>query len=89
MENRMKCKKCQNDLFKIDSKLCCDNCEHNGAYSEGEYIYDDEEIEELGLTRDQVIEEGNCRKTTAFGSGCYVFICAECGYKIFWPTSEV
>ena len=79
----MKCKKCDGILFKIQIIPCCDDCDQNGAYDSDyeEYTYDIEVIEEKKLRRDHVQEEGECLMDSAWGAGCYMFICEKCNHK--------
>lgn len=83
----MKCKKCQNNLFKIQPIKCCDDCSENGAWDEdldngnGDWTYDIKVIEDKGLERTQVSENAECRVDSAYGSGCYMFYCSKCNHK--------
>ena len=79
----MKCEKCQSILFKIQIIPCCGDCSENLAYDYDieEYISDIKIIEEKELERGHVYEEGECNFGTAFGSGCYMFICHDCNWK--------
>jgi len=75
------CKQCKNDTWKIEVREDCGDCEHNPSWSEDGYIYDQKIINESGLTRDGVENDGECAFGTAFGEGCYMFHCAKCGYQ--------
>ena len=79
----MECKKCRHKLFRIQVIPCCDDCDQNGAWDsdDDEYTYDLEIIEEKKLIRDYVQEEGECLMDTAWGSGCYMFICEKCNHR--------
>jgi hypothetical protein len=82
----MKCR-CGSKLFYINIIPCCDDCSENGAYFYDEecgndrYVYDEKFIDDNDLVRDQVYQEGECRIDTAFGAGCYMFICKECNHR--------
>lgn len=75
-----KCRKCKNDTFKIKYKDSCHECIENAAYDpeDEEYLYDRKRIEELGLTRNHVENEGECNFDSAWGEGCYMFTCMYC-----------
>jgi hypothetical protein len=79
----MKCKKCDNILFKIQVIPCCDDCEANDAYDpdEEEYIDDVKVIDLKELIRNHVSEQGECSFGSAFGAGCHVYICDKCNGK--------
>lgn len=81
----MKCNKCNSDLFKIEEIKDCTKCEHNGAYVDGEYIYDKKRILDEKLERTQAEEEGECAFDSCFNAGCYMFTCAECGKQTNLP----
>jgi DNA-directed RNA polymerase subunit M/transcription elongation factor TFIIS len=85
----MKCKKCDNDLFKIDGKDCND-CEFNGAYDEedGEYIYDEAVIKSKNLMRTESNHEGQCKFGHSYDNGCFIFTCSSCGNKENIPLIE-
>ena len=73
----MKCKRCGNDHFKIKIETDCDECEHNGSYTEHSgYIYT--ELPK-GAIRDQSFEEGECKLGSCWDEGCYQFECTYCG----------
>ena len=76
----MKCK-CGNYLFTIQIISCCDDCDQNPAYDGEEYIYDQKEIDDKGLERSEVAENGECKFGLAYGTGCYMFTCSKCNYK--------
>ncbi len=85
----MKCKKCKNNTFKITIIQDCSDCVHNAAYDDDrERIYDQAEIDRLGLERIAVEEDGECNLGTAFGGGCYMFICVKCGLKAYLPVVD-
>ena len=87
----MKCKNCKNDLFKIEYINTCEDCKNNGAYNEYEnhdLEYDEEIILKLGLLREEVENDGQCKIGDAFGGGCYLIACTKCGYIINIPCYE-
>ena len=86
----MKKCECGNDLFKIEIRSECHTCEDCGAYDEDaeEYIYDEEIINNKGLDRTEVEEDGQCKFDTAFGSGCHMYTCSKCGNKSNIPFLE-
>lgn len=77
----MKCRICQCELFKIENRICCVDCVDNGAWLQEreEYTYDESEIDILNLERDEADNDGQCSMGEAFGDGCYIFICNNCG----------
>jgi len=79
----MNCSKCKGPLFRINHIPCCDDCDQNAAYNPDteEYTYDLKTIEDKELTRCQVEEEGECRMDSAWGNGCYMFICDRCNHR--------
>jgi len=79
----MKCGKCKSNIFTIDIIPCCDDCDQNKAYDHDteEYTDDIQIIDEKELMRDHVEEEGECEFGSAFGAGCYMFRCVNCGTK--------
>lgn len=83
----MKCK-CGNNLFNIQVIPCCDGCDQNAAYDEitEEYIRDTQEIENRALERTEVGEDGQCGMGSAYGSGCYLFVCSKCHRKTNFPV---
>lgn len=89
----MKCKKCGGVLFAIQVIPCCDDCDQNGASGEDEdsgyyYEYDLKIIEEKELERTQVGEERECKMGTAYGSGCYMFVCDNCHERTNLPVMD-
>lgn len=86
----MKCKKCGANLFYIQIIPCCDDCDQNGAWDADteEYTYDLQTIENKELTRTHVEEEGECLMDSAWGSGCYMFICAKCNHRTNLPVTD-
>lgn len=83
----MKCK-CGNNLFLINIIPCCDDCDQNAAWDEEGYTTDLKVIEEKGLERTHVENEGECEMDTAYGAGCYMFICNQCNHKMNLPVAE-
>jgi len=85
-----KCQDCKNDLFKIITIPCCDDCSENAAWDPDEqgYTTDIKLIDEKELSRTQVQDEGECQYGTAYGSGCKMFVCSKCGRKENWPAIE-
>jgi len=83
----MKCEKCNSELFRVIIKKDCSDCPENGTYDEDEdnYIYSETIIEEKGLIRDQVDNEGECAFGTAHGTGCWIITCDKCGAKDYMP----
>jgi len=84
----MKCKcKCGSNLFYIQQMSCCDDCDQNAAWDEEteEYTTDLKTIEDRNLERDYVSEEGECQMGTAYGLGCHIYICSNCGRKTHLP----
>jgi hypothetical protein len=86
----MKCRKCTSVLFKVQIIGCCDDCSENAAWSPGEqgHTLNLEDINRHGLERTHVEENGECEMGEAFGSGCYQFICSECGGRTHLPVRE-
>lgn len=76
----MNCRKCGNDLFKIQFNRSCDDCEFNYAWEEESkgYVSDIEIIKEKNLLRNHVAEEGECDLGHSYGEGCYLFFCSKC-----------
>lgn len=72
------CFSCKSTLFEITLLDDCSDCEHNGAYTDEGYIYDEDEIKEHNLIRDQVENDGECDLGPAWGCGCYMFECVKC-----------
>ena len=85
----MKCSKCKGVLFTIQVIPCCDDCDQNGAYDEnGDLVYDEKIIDEKDLTRDEVAEDGECKMDTAYGAGCFMFVCNSCHHKTNLPVMD-
>ena len=84
----MKCNKCGNVLFTIQVIPCCDDCSENPAWDGENSIYDQKEIDEKGLKRTRVDDDGECRFGTAFGAGCYMFTCSGCHQKTNLAVSD-
>jgi hypothetical protein len=78
-----KCYTCKNELFKIINIPCCDECSENAAWDPEELAYttDIKLIDEKELDRCQVEDDGECQFSHAYGAGCKMFICSECGRK--------
>lgn len=77
----MKCPICKCSKFSIDIIPDCGDCEHNGGYDdELGYIYDNLQLKEKGIERNQVENEGECKYDSAWGDGCYMFTCIDCGW---------
>lgn len=74
---QMKCKKCKTNMFTIDVRQDCDDCEYNGWISKDGYEYSEppEDVE-----RNMVEQEGECYHGTAYGCGCWLIKCTECGH---------
>ena len=81
----MKCKQCKTELFLITEISDCDKCEHNGWHNGEGYRYD---TPPKGTLRDQVEQEGECNLSHAFGAGCWIFTCFNCGEFFNMPTME-
>lgn len=90
MFEKLICVYCKGETFKIQKRDDCKNCESNGAdsrnsevedseYYDTGYVYDSEIIAGLGIERDQVENEGECKLGYAYGNGCYQFTCSSCG----------
>ncbi len=86
----MICQKCKSNLFRIQIIPCCDDCNQNAAHNPDteEYTYDLKIIEDKELIRDKVEQEGECRMGSAWGAGCYLFICACCNHKTNLGVSD-
>lgn len=78
----MKCSKCNNNLFYIKIIPCCDDCSENPAYDEdtSDYTTDLKTIDDKSLERSGVENDGECNFGTAYGPGCYMFVCKECNH---------
>lgn len=90
----MECK-CGNNLFHIHEIPCCSDCSENPAYERGgkgdtywKSIYDQKEIDDKDLRREGVEVDGECKLGTAFGAGCYMFICPKCNWKTNLAVSD-
>lgn len=86
----MECKKCNGNIFWVEEKKCCDECEHNAAYDDDvdEYIWDAKEINRKELIRNYVEDEGECWFGPAWGIGCYLMTCPGCGHKWNIPLMD-
>jgi len=89
----MKCKKCNCPFFKIDIIPCCDECRENAAWVDvihgtGSYTLNKTYIEYRELKRNHVEENGECEMGAAYGDGCYMFTCANCGARSHLPMSD-
>ena len=87
---KMRCMKCKNELFKIETRSDCNDCAENAAYDkeEGEYVYSSKIIEKKGLIRDHVDNEGECDFGIAHGTGCWIIICTKCGTRDYMPMVD-
>lgn len=84
----MKCK-CGNNLFIIQIIPCCDDCDQNPAMDDdGHYTYDEKIIDEKDLERLGVADNGECKIGTAYGAGCYLFVCKGCNKKTHLAISD-
>ena len=83
----MKCK-CGNYLFTIQVIPCCADCSENPAHDEEKHIYDQKEIDQKGLTRSGVEDDGECQFGMAYGGGCYMFTCSKCHLKTNLAVSD-
>lgn len=74
------CRKCGNDLCKIQFNISCGDCEFNHAWDEESkrYISDIEIIIAKNLLRNHVAEERECDLGHSYGEGCYLFFCSKC-----------
>ncbi len=85
-----KCRKCKNELFKVVIRTNCGDCPENGAYDEEDgYVYSESIIEEKGLIRDEVDNEGECLFGPAHGAGCYLHECEKCGAQSYMPLMDL
>ena len=83
----MKCK-CGNNLFIIQVISCCDDCDQNPAYYDEQSTYDLKLIDEKELDRVGVEDNGECNMGTAYGPGCYMFVCKDCNDKTHLPIID-
>ena len=85
----MKCKKCENDTFRVQVIPCCHDCDQNPAYDPDlGYTTDLKVIAEKELVRDGVENDGECDMGNAYGAGCYQFICTACNTRDHLPVVE-
>ena len=78
------CNNCEQTAFSIERELYCSECENNRAWDEDtqKWINDPKLIEEKELVRDHVEDAGECDIGTAYGEGCYVIYCLNCGQMV-------
>ena len=79
----MKCSKCGNDLFTIEHRKSCGDCEHNGVWGEGEWVYDLPHA-----PREQAGSDGECAMGDAHDAGCHIYTCVLCGEQRNFPFSN-
>jgi len=77
----MKCGNCQGLLFTITKKKSCHDCVYNGFFDEEADEWQFGELPSNDIERTMVEEEGECFLNSAYGEGCYLFICSECSSK--------
>ena len=56
----------------------CNDCYYNGVWNDEEDDYILKETLSIDEERTQVEDNGECEIGTAFGNGCYIFICNDC-----------
>ena len=79
----IKCVKCNSKEMHIENIKTCNGCKHNGSWDEpGIFVYDEDDINERKLEREEVEENGCCRYGDAYGNGCWIFTCAKCGAHV-------
>lgn len=81
---------CGNDKFYIEIKRDCYECDHNGAWNSNwcYYTLDLDIINDLGLTRNQAENEGECELGHSYNNGCHMYKCTECGRLTNLPLIE-
>ena len=84
---QMKCKKCGSNVFAIEVRTDCDDCEHNGWKVD---IDDDYQYGEApdDVVRDMVEFDGECYMGTSHNYGCWIVVCIGCGGKEHLPMGE-
>lgn len=76
------CKKCKGKLFEIEILKDCAECDFNPAYDDEteSWITDQATIDKKELVRDMVENDCECSFGSAYGGGCYMFRCNNCGH---------
>lgn len=88
------CENCGYGYFEIEIKDECSDCIHNGAYIESDdgndwdYIYDEKQIKDNNLQRDQAENDGECRIGQSNNAGCHLYICINCKHETNLPFAE-
>jgi len=81
---KIKCVKCNSKTMHIENIKYCAGCKFNGAWDEpGVFVYDQDEINEKNLEREEVKSNGCCKYGDAAGDGCWMVTCANCGTYVF------
>jgi hypothetical protein len=72
----LRCKNCKGQAVKLEKRESCSTCGFALDYRE-EGGEDGE-----GYMRNTVEEDGECKLGTAFGEGCLLAVCIECGAHV-------
>lgn len=88
LKMEMLCKKCKSNMFTIDARTDCDDCEYNGWWDESEHGEWKYSALSEDTYRNEVDEEGECKMGTSYGAGCWLVKCTACGEIFHLPTFE-
>ncbi len=85
----MKCK-CGNELYKIEVRKDCLECNYNPAWDDDtrDYTNNPDTIADKGLDRDYAGNEGECEMGASFEHGCHMYTCSKCGSKNHLPLVD-
>lgn len=76
------CYRCGKDMFKIERRKTCTGCEYNPVHDEVRNEWTtNRHVAYLKGQVSMVESEGECEFGAAFGLGCYLFKCNNCGHQ--------
>jgi hypothetical protein len=75
---RLKCK-CGHEIMHVDFGVC-DDCQHNGVWTEPVGIYTYPETTEDSRTEAE--DNYECELGCTYNAGCHIYTCADCGNMV-------